>query len=188
MELDRKDDAQECGRSEEAGRADGLVLVLAAGQDHRGYRETFGQLVQEDRKKKQDTQPGGDQEPGADSDAIKECVDRQAKQDGRTDVVVADLFGVGLFAKMKMLGEDVLEKMHQEKTAQYVEESVLARKRYRFGDDFDQRDGEHVSSAQGEEILQIFARPFAINDKVSTEEIASCSDYAENGREEDARC
>ncbi len=49
-----------------------------------------------------------------------------------------------------------------------------------------ERDGEHVTRAESEEILQIFARPLAVNDEIAAEEIASCGDKPEHGGEQ--RC
>jgi hypothetical protein len=102
-------------------------------------------------------------------------------------VMMAYLFRMGLFAEMKMLGKDVLEEVDEEKSGQDIKERVFAGDFDGFGDDFHERDGQHVAGTQREEILQIFARPSAIDNEIAAQQIPACGDQAENGGESDTR-
>ena len=183
MQLGGEEDANEGGQTEKARRADGALLALAAGQDHGGNREPLGKFVKEDGEENDDAEPSGDEETSADGDAVKKSVNSQAENDGGAHVMMADLFGVSLLAEMKMLGEDVFEEMDEEKTCQDVKERVFSGELDGFGNDFDKCYGQHVASAEGEKILQVFARPLAIDNEVAAEQIASASDETQGSCE-----
>src|ERR1039458_927092 len=86
--------------------------------------EALGYFVQENCQKDDPAQPGRNEEAGSDGNAIEEGVDHQAKQHRHAPVRMQILVGVGLFPIMKMRGDGVLEKMHQQIAEHKKQDSV----------------------------------------------------------------
>ena len=144
-----------------------------------------GKLMQKHGEEDEYAQPGGDQEACGDGYAVEKGVDRKAEHNRAVRVAVHFL-GVRFFAEMKMRGDGVFEQMHEEKTGQDVEQSIRSAEADGLRDHFDECDREHVARAKGEKILQVAARPFAIDHEIAAQQVAACGDQAEDCGEGDA--
>ena len=90
---------------------------------------------------------------------------------------------MGFLAEVKMRGEGVLEKMHQEVAGEDQKENRvgagvktrggIGTQLQRFGNHFEQRRSQHEAGAEGDEITQIAPRPFAVGDEQAAEDVGS---------------
>ena len=95
------------------------------------------------------------------------------------------LVGVGLFPIVKMRGDGVLEKVHQQIAAQKQQGSVAPGERQALGDHFDQRRCQHETRAQRHKIAQIAAVPVLLHDDRAAENVRRGSRQAEQNAEDD---
>ncbi len=94
-------------------------------------------------------------------------------------VVLAAFLAFFFVAEVEVRRDGVFEEVDEEIADQDVEKSAFAGQVYRFGDDVDERDAEHVAGAERQKILQIFAGPVFVDDEVATEQISACGYQAE---------
>src|SRR5262245_49038010 len=134
--------------------------------------------MQENGDENDGAEPSRNQKAGGDRHPIEKGVYAEAKQDGAAGVAAFERFVMGLFAKVKVRGDGVLEQMDQKKADEQVEKGVLSRKTYRLRQNFDQHHRQHVAGTKSEEILKILARPFPAHHKIAAEEIAGRCDKA----------
>src|SRR5260370_31240887 len=78
---------------------------------------------------------------------------------------------VRLFPKMKMWRKNVLEQMHQEVADQHKQERALAANPHRFWNHVGERHGQHITRAQGHEVLQELPRPILPNHEQAAKQI-----------------
>jgi len=86
---------------------------------------------------------------------------------------VLHLLMVCFLAKMKMRCKGVLEEMDKEKPNKNQEQRLFAGEVHGLRDHFDKSDGQHITRAESQEILQVAAGPFAIDNEISAQQIAN---------------
>jgi hypothetical protein len=100
---------------------------------------------------------------------------------------VLHLFGVGFFAKVKMRRDGMFEKMNKKESGKDIDERALAGEVDRFWYHFDKCHRQHVTGAEREEILQVAARPLAIDHEIPAKQVATRGNQAEQCSKRDAK-
>src|SRR5277367_6069481 len=111
--------------------------------------------MQKDSYENHRPEPHGNEEPGGNRYSIEERVNRQPQQNGCSRVVMAHLFVMRLFPKVKMRRNRMLKKMHKKIADQNKHQRLLARQMNGFRNYIEERHGQHVASPQRQKILQI---------------------------------
>ena len=181
-----QEDARERSQAEAGGGLEGAAAALPAGEDNGGHGKTFGELMEKHGEEEEHTERDGNEESGGDGYAVEKGVDEEAEKYAGGGAVKVHGFGMDFFAEMEMRGQSVLEEMHEEESGEDEEECGVAAEADGFGDDVNKGDGEHVTGAEGDEVLQELVRPFAADNEIAAEEIAGSSDEAERGGGGDA--
>src|SRR6266852_2487620 len=82
-----------------------------------------------------------------------------------------EMLWMRFLSEMKVRRQRVLKKMHDEIADQRKDVGAIAGQFHRFRKNFEDRRGQHESSSNGEKILQILARPFAVQDEQAAENV-----------------
>ena len=129
-------------------------------------------------------QPFRNDEAGCDGNAVEEGVDQQSQQDRIAFVGVDELMRVGLFAKMKVRGDGVLEEVNQKVSQQNQESGPGAAQVNAFGHHLHDGSREHEAGAERDEIAQIGAVPIFLNNDGAAENVcARCGEPKQHTRQ-----
>ena len=146
-----------------------------------------GNLVQNNRQKNHAAQPAGNQKPGGNRHAVKKSVNGEPEQCGNSGVLRHKMLDVRFFSEMEMRRERVLKKMNDEISDQHEEIREASRQGHRLGENLENGRGQHEARAERQKIFQVLARPFAVQDKKSAENVGRRGRQPEQQRQEHAR-
>src|SRR5579864_1925405 len=180
-----RQNSRQSRRSQENRSSPGVSAAAAAGQHHRGDRESLWNLVQEYCQEDDPAKPDGNQEPRRNRDAVKKRVDQQANENRHALVRMEALVVMGLFAEVEMGRDGVLEKMDDQIAKQNQERCIMSAEFEAGGNNFHQRCRQHESCSQSDEIFQISSLPVPLHDDGAAENIGRGGREAEENCRED---
>ena len=172
-------DAGECGSGEGDGRVESGGAAASAGEHDGGHGEAFRGLVEQDGEEDENAEPAGDDEAGADGDAVEEGVDAEAGHDGVAGVAGDEFAMVGLFAEVEVGVDGVFEEMHHA-VAGHDEDGAEARvEADAFGHHFEQGGGDEEACAEGDEVAEVAVDAFGADEDQAANDVGEGGDGAE---------
>src|ERR1017187_1740224 len=160
-------------------RAPCCAPAASAGHHDRTHGEALGNLVQENRKENQPSQPVRYQKSRRDGNAVKEGMNDESEQHGISLVRMDEFVVMRLFAEMKMRCYRMLEEVDDQVAEKHQKRRRPAVKLKAFWNHLDQGGGQHEPSAQRDKVTQIAALPMPLHNDRSAENVGGSCGQAE---------
>src|ERR1700687_5827967 len=129
--------------------------------------------MQKNRHEDDPAKRRGDEKSRGDRDAIEKRMNQQPDQNRIAFMRVDELVGMGLFSKVEMRGDGVLEKMDEQVSGEDEKSGITATKLNALRYHFDQRRRQHETCAERDEVTQVGTVPMLLNDDGAAEHVGA---------------